>query len=166
MIKRYNEITMTQENEKILYEWSAPEFSGGGTTGWSGWVFLILIVAAGWTIWTRQWVTLAVVMMIGLIVYLLRKASPRVFQHKIAESGVYVGEKLYPYGKLKSFWIVLGGDVRAVNLLPNKKFGLLLTLQLGDADVEMVRETLKKFLPEEASRGEDTVDKVGRFFKL
>lgn len=157
---------MTQEDKKVLYEWSAPEFSGSGATGWSGWALLVLLIAAGWTVWVQQWVTLAVVVMVGVMVYLLRKSQPRVFQHQITETGVYVGERLYAYGKLKSFWIVLGGDVRIVNLLPNKKFGLSLTLQLGDADVERVRETLMKFLPEDASRGEDTVDKVGRFFKL
>ncbi len=157
---------MTQENEKVLYEWSAPEFSVRETTGWSGWALLVLIVAVGWTVWAQRWVTLAVVLMVGLLIYLLRKTRPRLFQHQITEDGIYIGKRLHAYSGLKAFWIVLEGDTRVVNLLRNKKFGLLLTLQLGDADVEKIREALIKFLPEDASRGEDTVDKVGRFFKL
>ncbi len=157
---------MDQEDQKILYEWEAPEFSGGSTTGWSGWTLAFLLIAAIWTAWVGQWVTLAVVVMVGLVIYLLRRTQPRTFWHRIMETGVEVGGKVYPYNKLKSFWIVLGQEARVVNLLPNRKFGLLLTLQIGDADVEKIRETLGKFLPEDASRGEDTVDRIGRFFKL
>jgi hypothetical protein len=158
---------MAEQDEKALYEWQAGEFTTNevGSFGWWG-VGGFLVLAAAWTIWMKQWMGLAVVIMIGVMVWLVRGMKPRKFDHQLTEVGVKVGSRVYPYNTLKSFWIVLDTNVRTVNLLPDKKFGFLLTLQLGDANVDKVRETLAKFLPEDASRGEDTVDKIGRFFRL
>lgn len=153
-----------QENVKVLYEWEANEFSLRSSL--SVWVWVVLVIAAAWAVWAHQWIALATLVMIGVVVILSKRMQPRMFTHQITEAGVAVGNKLHAYSDLKSFWIVLDGKDRVLNLLPNKKVGLVLTLQLGDANVDKVREALVKFLPEDASRGEDAVDKIGRFFRL
>ncbi|MFA5010116.1 MAG: hypothetical protein WC553_02730 [Patescibacteria group bacterium] len=154
--------------EKILYEWRAPEFStqsNGVIWGW--WIGIgALAMIGAWSVWTKEWVALAVVGMIVVVAILMRQTKPRDFGHQLTEAGVKVGEALRSYDQFRAFWIVLENDTRVVNLLPSKKWGLMLTLQLGDANVDKVRETLLKFLPEDASRGEDTIDKIGRFFRL
>jgi len=156
---------MAENSDNVLYEWEAPEFGETGR-GWNVWVFVVLLLAAGWMIWTRQWIALAVVGMILAVLYLLKRVQPRKFTHQLTEAGIKVGERIHRYDQLKSFWVVLAGEARVVNLLPKRKWGLMLTLQLGDADVDKVRDILSKFLPEDASRGEDTIDRIGRFFKL
>jgi len=156
---------MAEENKgKMLYEWEASEFSQN--TGWSIWIWLVLLAAAGWAVWAKQWIGLGTLVMVAVVVFLSKNMRPRTFHHQITDAGVMVGDKLYSYDKLKAFWVVLDGEARSLNLLPDRKWGLLLTLQLGDANVDKVREALLKFLPEEGSRGEDTVDKVGRIFRL
>lgn len=120
------------------------------------------MVLLGVAIFTKQWIGAALVVMIGVALYLLRTSAPRVFEHAITERGVVVGEKFYPYSQLQSFWILLSGGVGTLNLLSNKKFGLVMTLQLGEADIEKIRGSLSGKLPEDASRGEDMVDRVGK----
>ena len=136
------------------------------TPGWYGVAGLVALLAIGYTIYTSQWVGLAVVMMIGVIMYLVGRVSPRQFVHQLTDRGVKIGDKFYAYGQLRAFWVTIVPEGRALNLLPAKKLSLLLTLQLGDADVEKVREILLEFLPEEAGRGEDLVDRVGRWFRF
>jgi len=153
----------------VLYSWEAPEFivsQEGGGRGVNIAMAIVLLGLLAWAIWARQWVAAALVGMGGLAIYLLRTSQPRVFTHSLTDAGVLVGKKFYPYGKLRSFWLVLDGNVRVLNLLPSRKFGLALTLQLGDASIDKVRDALSGKLPEDASRGEDPIDKVGRMLKF
>lgn len=152
----------------VIYSWEAPEFMP--SQGGSWWVDTALVVVGLgliiWAIWAGQWSGVALVVMAGVVVVLMRKAKPRMFTHSITEAGVVVGEKFYSYDQLKSFWIYMEGNARTLHFVLNRRFTLALTLQLGDASIDKVREALAGKVPEDASRGEDTVDTVGRILKL
>lgn len=151
----------------ILYSWKAKEFgSNRQSTGWYIGAVIIFLLAIGYTIYIHQWIALGVVIMVGVLIFLAQRMSPRVFDHKITSIGVVIGEKLYPYSDLRSFWIIADTDNSTLNLISSKKLSLLLTLQLGTADVEKIRKIIGDFLPEDAGKGEDTVDKISRFLKL
>ena len=77
-----------------------------------------------------------------------------------------VRERFWPYGSLRAFWISRSEEGNVLHFLPNRKYALVLTLQLGKADVEKVRAILSDRLVEEEDRGEDMVDRIGRFFRL
>jgi hypothetical protein len=152
----------------ILYSWEAPEFM---VAQGSNWLLDGVLVVAGlglliWAIWAGQWTGAALVVMAGVAMFLMRKSQPRIFTHSLTDRGVVVGTKFYPYSRLKSFWIFLEGDARTLNIVSDRRFTLALTLQLGDASIDKVREALSGKIPEDSSRGEDTVDTVGRILKL
>lgn len=160
-------VEIEQQLGEVRYEWTAPEFARAQRSGvWymvTGGIWLILLA---YTLYTGQWVGVAVVIMIGIVLYLLGRVAPRNFIHRLATAGIGVGEKFYPYGQLRSFWIANTPSGQTLNLVSSKKFSLAITLQLVGADVEKVRDILLEFLPEESGRGEDTVDRIGRFLKF
>ena len=156
-----------QEVGTVRYEWTALEFPRVERT--RVWYLVAGLVGLGllaYTIYTRQWAGTAVVLMISVVVYLMGRVTPRTFIHRLTSRGVEVGDKFYPYTQLRAFWVVNTPSSRTLNLISAKKFSLLLTLQLEGADVEKVREVLLEFLPEEPGRGEDVIDRVGRFFRF
>ncbi|RLC37276.1 hypothetical protein DRH29_02545 [candidate division Kazan bacterium] len=160
---------MAEENKfgDVLYSWKAKEFSSNRrSAGWYVVAGIIFLAAVVYTIYIHQWIGLGVVVMIGVLIYLSQSMAPRVFDHKITDRGIAVGKKFYEYSNLRSFWIVLDKDNPTLNLMLNKKLSLLLTLQLGTADVERIRKILGDFLPEDANRGEDIADKITKFLKL
>ena len=161
--RMYNE-TMDTIKGKTLYRWEALEFAQSRKgDARNGWILIgVGVILAGIAVWLRQWTALALVVMAAVAVYLLRVSKPRVFEHTITDEGIGVGQRFYPYVQLRSFWILLNGDMRVLNVLSNKKWGLALTLQLGDADIEQVRAALTGRLAEDASRGEDIVDRFGK----
>jgi len=160
---------MIEKNKfgNILYSWRAKEFSSNRrSTTWYVVAGIVFLIAIAYTIYIRQWIGLGVIVMVGVLIYLAQNMAPRVFDHKITSQGISIGDKLYPYANLRSFWIVASTDNPTLNLISSKKLSLLLTLQLGSADVEKVRKILGDFLPEDINRGEDTVDKISKFLKL
>ncbi|MFH0905382.1 MAG: hypothetical protein V1826_01530 [bacterium] len=156
-----------QEIGEVLYTWQAKEFA---TTkrplGWYAIAGLILIGVLAYAIYTRQWMTGAVVLMLAVLIYLSQRMVPRIFDHQLTSLGVVVGERFYSYTNFKSFWVVLDSNAPVANLLPNRRVGLLLTLQLGGADIEKVRSILAEHVAEDAGRGEDVIDKIGKALKL
>ena len=157
----------TNQIGAVRYEWMAPEFAR--TERAPLWYIVVGVAWLGGMIYTgltSQWVGLGVVAMVGLVLYLSGRMLPRTFAHQLTDKGVVVAGQFHAYGQLRSFWIAQGGQGPALNLSSAKKLSFLLTLQLGTADIEKVRTVLLEFLPEEAGRGEDVVDKIGRFFKL
>lgn len=155
------------EPGKILYSWEAPEYEK--TTRSPTWyvvaaVVVVLVIAYG--IYARQWSLIAVTLVAAGALYFVGARTPKTFAHKIFDNGVEVGDKFYPFDQLKSFWIIADEDSQTLNLLQLGKFKFLLSLQLGDADVEKIRTSLVQFLPEETDREPDMIDKISRFLKL
>ncbi|MDD5606043.1 MAG: hypothetical protein PHR51_01820 [Patescibacteria group bacterium] len=157
-----------QDRGKELFSWQAGEFRAA-TRGvwWHVTVWALAILAVVYSVYIQSWFFIGVVVMIVVALYVLGRAEPRVFTHSITDSGILVGERFYSYDSLKSFWIV-NDKIAGVtlNVMTAKRFDLLLTLQIQESDVEKVRQILSKFLPEDAGRGEDTIDKIGRFLKF
>jgi len=156
-----------QKQSEVLYSWDAKEYvQHERSISWYWWAAAIALVVIVYAIAIRQWTLIAVVLVVGVVIYLMGRTEPRTFTHELLDTGIKIGGRLYPYTTLQSFWLVIEGRVRELKVLQSGKLKPLLSLQLDNAEVEQVRGVLSKFLPEEEERGEDIVDKMGRFLKF
>lgn len=94
---------------------------------------------------------LAVLVALGgfsLALYGARK--PRIVAFKIDPRGITAGDKLYDYESIKKFWINYDPPRRKEMFIESKKtFSPLITIELGDADPETVRNYLLRYIKEE-----------------
>jgi len=156
-----------QKQPEVLYSWDAEEYTQAERNiSWYWWALAVALVIVIYAVIIQQWTLIAVVLVAGVVIYLVGKTEPRTFTHELLDTGIRVGGRLYPYTTLQSFWFVIEGRVRELKVLQSGKLKPLLSLQLGNADVEQIRRVLSRFLPEEEERGEDIVDKMGRFLKF
>lgn len=152
----------------ILLSWEADEFQSHERGLW--WHVIVLglaVLAIIYAIYIRNWIFIGLIVMVVVALYVIGNVAPRKFIHTITDKGVEVGDKFYNYDELKSFWLVSEEKAATVlNIITAQKYTLLLTLQLEKSNVEQIRKILSEYLPEESDRGEDRVDKIGRFLKF
>src|SRR3989344_8695212 len=92
---------------KILLSWTAPEYEYyEKTTDWYWWVSLFAIILFVAAIWQKSFL-FSVLVLIGWVTIILYAArKPLLIEFAISERGVLIGNKLYFWQDLKSFWIL------------------------------------------------------------
>ena len=129
--------------------WTAPEHMYTEKT--ADWYWIVGIVSA----------TLAVIsiflgnILFGILILvsaftLALHAShpPRMVDVRVSEKGVQVGDTLYPYSSLESFWIEEKELHPRILLKSESKFAPYIIILLGDVPAEEIRETLDTYLHE------------------
>jgi hypothetical protein len=93
-------------------------------------------------------------------------ARPKSVSFAITSRGIKIGDKLYPYDNLKSFWINYDPPhIREIYIISKKFFVPQINIPLGKIDPNEVREHLLKFL-EEKEIPESLFDSIARFFRF
>ena len=142
-------------------EWSASEFIEHNKT--SGWYLLLtagsLALAAIVYLLTQDKISMAMVVIVAIIFGIFAARKPRVLSYNVDQSGVGIGEKLYPYAHFKSFSVVQEGAIDSIWLMPLKRFMPMLTIYFEPKDEDKIVNTLSHFLPVETHQL-DAVDKL------
>jgi len=137
--------------KKVLLSWQAPEYPYyEKNTSWFLAFSVILIGLVVFAFVSRSWLTAIAFILAGFVLLMLQRRKPENIDHEISTSSFRVGEKNYPFSKLKSFWIVETKEGNTLHLEPGRRFHLPLVFQLGDLETKKVREILGKYLPEKA----------------
>lgn len=148
--------------EQFLLSWQAPEFvQTHKPIGWYlGFVFFFLVLI-GLAIWTQQYLTVGLfaVMAVALLMYANR--PPRVLNYQVSNYGVYVGDKKYLFDNFDSYYEANDYGQTVIELVPNKRFGTLVSLPPAEHHLEELEHTLSQMLPKVENK-EDLVDKVFR----
>lgn len=100
-----------------------------------GLVVLSLIALDIFLLHAYTFTALVIVMAVAMIIYVRR--PPREIAYSLSSSkGLYVADKLYPYGEYKGFGIVHDGVHTSIFLVPTKRFSPGLSVyfppELGD----------------------------------
>ncbi len=122
---------------------------GGGTA----------IVALLIFVLTRDKVSTSMVIVVAIIFGVFAARKPRELPYVIDDSGVHIGEKLYPFSGFKSFSLVQEDALQAVWLMPLKRFMPIITVYFSPGDAEKIVGALSGTLPLE-NRQPDLVDKL------
>lgn len=142
---------------------SHPHFKKGKT--WTIILILFFLILTFLFFYFKQYFLAIISLIFILVVYIYAKTPPLKLTCKISHQGVKIGEKFYPYNKLRAFWIAY---TKPATLYLEKldRFNPHLHISLKKQDPESLRKILLKHLPERPERGEDLRDIIIRLFKL
>jgi hypothetical protein len=146
--------TANQPGQDSSVSWTAPEFIAHHKS--AGWYFnltaLAILLAAVLLLITRDWVSAAVVIACAGFLAIYAGRQPRRLEYQVDQSGIKIAGKRYGYNEFKAFYIVNEGQLTSINLLPLKRFSLLLTIYYEPADEPKITNILADKLPMEETR--------------
>jgi hypothetical protein len=148
----------------VLLHWQAREHEPLKLGPRSQTIVTVLLVAiVGYAIYTNSPLMAITFILIGIIGYLQLHREPRVVSFLITTRGIIADNKLYEYDTLESFFIYT--DPPFENILSIQTNGELVPyvhIPIGEVDVNVLRDTLDEFVPEEKHRPRlvDTLEKL------
>ncbi len=152
--------------EQFLMRWSAPEFvQTHKPVGWYigfGMFFIVLIAVA---LFTKQYLTVGLFVVMGVAVLIYANRPPRILQYQISNYGVYVGDKKYLFDSLDVYYETNDYGQTVLELVPNTRFGTLVSLPPAEHQLEQLEQTLGQMLPKVENRDNfvDTLFRKLRF---
>lgn len=154
--------------ERAVINWKAPEYIYHEKSAlWfivAGFVAIALVIYGlttdGWTF------SVAIIVFAGTY-YLFYRHAPPVVDVKLSRVGVKIGKHIFPYWKLKSFWIVYDPPlVKRLYLRTTSRFHPDIFISLENTDPSKIRAVLKEHIPEKENGTEPFADSLVRAFKL
>lgn len=153
--------------EEVLLSWDAPEFlEHERDAKWYIGAAVLALGLLGYSLYTKDWFFAVVVVIIAIVSLRYLKIKPNIKKYGITRVGIYIDERFYPFDQLHSFWVVYQPPLKILNILSTRRYLPQLTIQLEDQDPVMIKNILKKFIPEQEKRGEAVMDKVSRILKF
>lgn len=143
--------------------WKAHEFAMyrktfvwfAGLWGAAGLIVLVMILLKNYT-------AAALFAIAAFVMSLYGKTQPRVMIFGVSSQGVRIGERLYLYSDLRSFWIFYEKGVRAeLSLRSNRALMPYVRAPLGDMNPAKVHAALSRYLPER-KHADSAVDALSR----
>ena len=147
--------------------WTASEFvAHDKSTGW--YISLLagtLLLAALLFLLTRSFVTVAVVVISGLLLGIYGTHKPRQLEYRLDGRGVGIGQKYRGYDEFRSFSIVPEGAFGSIVFMPLKRFAVPTTVYYAPDDENKILAILTNQLPFEEHKG-DAVDSLMRHIRF
>lgn len=155
----------TSDDQRVI-SWEAPdEVKYKRNSSW----YLILIgaaIALGILFYFyQQWAGMVLVVAVVLVLLSQAKVKTRLIRYTLTKDGFNFLNKDYPFGKLKSFWIVATPNYPKLFI---EKTGFLktpITAYIDRISPDEVREFLKKYLPEGAAAKGNVHENIGQFLR-
>lgn len=151
----------TASSDEVSVSWTASEYiAHDKNISW----FVILgaglfvLVGLGYFL-TRSIFATVLLASAGLSFGIFSVRPPRVLQYQILDSGILIGEKLFPFSELKSFTIHDETAVPSVMLMPLKRFMPPITIFYDPQTEDLIINALSDHLPHE-DRAPDLVDRL------
>jgi len=157
----------SQKTKPILLSWESPEFIVYQKTIWwylaAALIFLALLV---YSVITKDWMMLAVFLIAALVIFQYSQTKPKIKETIITEEEVQVGERVYPYGDLRSFWIASGKEGATLYLQKKNRFSSLIPIRISDQNPDKIKEVLSQYLILEPIEEEDILDRISRLLRF
>ena len=150
-----------------MLRWQAPEYIHYEKTAdwyWSAGVIMLALLVSSYYL---ESILFAFLILIGGTAILLFGARrPNIVTFEVSGMGVRVGDRLFPYETLQSFWIFYrAGDIKELSVRSDQLLVPMIKIPLGDQDPTVLRELLLEFMPEVAQE-ESLVEVLARLLKF
>jgi hypothetical protein len=96
---------------------------------------------------------------VEIVLGVIAGIKPRVLSYGIDSKGIQVGSKHFGFESFRSFSVLDDPALPSIQLLPQKRFMVPVTLYFGPQDANKIVEILGEYLPFE-HRERDFVDKL------
>ncbi|MBI2607454.1 MAG: hypothetical protein HYW51_01365 [Candidatus Doudnabacteria bacterium] len=148
--------------------WEAQEFIQHKKS--TGWYLGFVLISAGlliFALFTKSIITIITFTLLVIVVYIFSLQSPRQITHTLSSSGITVGNLLYPFKNIKSFWIVYRPpEVKTLNFETTAYLNNQVAIQLDSQDPIEVKLFLEQYLIEDLDREESLSDIISRNIKF
>jgi len=153
--------------ESVLVGWKAPEYEAyERSTIYYAALALGFVGFMGYAIYARDWFVVVIFVLLAIFLLWYQKKTPQLKTYRITQLGLYEDNKFYQYNEIFSYWLLIDGNYKTLNIIFAKKYLPQLTIMLADMDPVKVRATLSKYIPEENTRTESMLDRLVRLFRL
>lgn len=150
---------------EILHRWSVEEYARYDRTIW-WYVFMISVslIFVVYGIFSSNFLFSLIIILAGIILFLQSRADPLVVDFQVAELGVLIGNRFYPYEELDGFFVIYNPpEVKMLFFETKSAVRPRLRIPLTDANPVEVRHTLQAFLPEDIECTEEPMsDMISR----
>ena len=151
-------------DDSQVFEWNAPEFEYHEKgKSWILGLIGIAVVLIVLFVFIKNWLGIVVTILMAVLIYQYAFKKPEMMHFILTKEGLVVGDKLFKFDSLKSFWITIEGvlhvDTRQV--LPPR-----LSIGLESVDVEALEKFLEHYLPKVDRKVDDSSDRLSRWLKL
>lgn len=148
-------------------KWSASEFTQHEKNG--GWYSMLIagaiIVSVIVFIITREIISIVAIAVLAVAIGIYGALKPRTLEYFINHDGISVGDKLYRFDQFKSFALIEGTAIPSIQLMPQKKLAIPLSIYLDPASLDDVIDVLGNYLPFEQKK-RDFVDRLSSKLKF
>jgi hypothetical protein len=156
-----------QPDEIQPIEWESDSFETH-RRGWSWYlvVAIVLLLVLIYTIYFGRWLLAAVVVMVGVALYLSGRMSPEKVSCRIDNQGVTIGNRTFSYDQIKNFWVSKTAGTSKLNLISTQRFMPVISVLVKSESEGMIRTVLSSRLPESKNQQEDIIDRINRFLRI
>jgi len=141
--------------------WTASEFiAHDKSSGWYGMLVLGTLAAAGLAfLVTRDYVSVAVVIVAGMVLGVYAGHQPRQLEYKLDKKGFSIAGKRHAFNEFRCFTVEPEGAFAGITFMPLKRFAAPITIYYAPDDEKKVMDLLSAQLPFEEYRA-DAVDNL------
>ncbi|PID52571.1 MAG: hypothetical protein CR972_01285 [Candidatus Moraniibacteriota bacterium] len=164
--KEYSQY-LQQSRENIIVNWRGPEFEHyPRSKQWYTGALIILSLIVLYAV-IKGGILMAIVFaLIGLVGYLILSQPQKVIDFAVTYDGILVGDEIYDFDDIQSFWIFYEPPhTRVISLHMKGYFRPYLHIPLHQVDPVDVYRALVEFIPEEKQE-QNIVDIMERLFRM
>lgn len=138
------------EGVKLPFKWLAEEYEYFEKSSNWFWMIIIMSVALSAISFILDNLLFGILIFLsGVALALYGIKKPRIVEFSITSQGIKIENKLFVYSNLDSFWLHYSPPFyKLLSLKSKKTFMPHISIPLGDADPNVVREILIKFMKE------------------
>ncbi len=151
---------------KSHIKWQAPEFEQQEKS--KSWFLIAGLIALGlfsWAVLTKNFIFALLIALayFSISVYAIKR--PKEIKLAVTSRGVRVGNTLYEYDNLRSFWIFYNPPhIRELSIRSRKTIMPYIKIPLGETNPVKIRKALVKYIPERKQE-ESLIDNLARGLK-
>ncbi|MDD4027240.1 MAG: DUF5673 domain-containing protein [Candidatus Shapirobacteria bacterium] len=164
MAEEVDKIIKNTNEEKILFQWEAPErsFKKRDKDFWIT-AIAILILFSVVLIFIKEFFLVVALVSVLFLYYVLSTVPPEKVKNKITNRGVYFGDAKYSWDILLRFWFKKSLNSEILEFETNLRIPRQISLVINEEDKEKIKEVVLKKLPLVES-SLNFVDKTTKWF--
>jgi len=161
---RIDEKLQDVNEEKILFEWDAPErsFLRKDRDFWIT-AIAILILVSIILFFVNEFPLILALIAVMFLYYALSTVPPGTIKNKLTNRGIYFGDLRYEWGLLTRFWFKKSLSSQIICFETQLRFPRQVTLVIDEKDEEKIKEIVVKIIPM-LDESPTLVDKITKWF--
>jgi hypothetical protein len=154
--------------DNVEMSWIAPEYPKHKRG--KLWIIIIvglLLAAIILGVMHKAWTFSLAIGVFAIVYFIIHKQQPSDVEVSISDIGIKVGERKYPFPRIKSFWMVYEPPfIKTLNIKVLDEFAVDIAIELNSQDPSIIRNYLIERIPEKEGNSESLSNIFARLFKI